>query len=148
MKIFSAQHWFRFKQELPSIVLLSTLYVWWNFHFPVFVRLGSPWHAFWAVSISIISVILIVILFSAMDKFAPVFRLDHIEDTPLISAPTSKKMNRMIQILVTIAVMFWWWRSNIYSMSNIYYIIFFAMWILTYALMYRAAYRFSSKNCQ
>ncbi len=122
--------WLRFKQELPSIVCLSTISVWWCFHYPLYMRMQTPWNTLVPLGVSILGVACIIYLFSFMDKLAPSFKLDSIKVTT--------------QVIVFSAVMFFAWHRNWLGMSNIHYAIFYAYCFITFALIYRAAYRVNS----
>ena len=129
------KRWSRFKQELPSIIFLSAIQIWWCFNWPIFIRLGAPWSTILAVSMSIIGVIVIIFLFSSMDTIARGFNK---------LAPANKKFIITTQIIVFSVGMLLLWYMDLFGISNIQYALFFAAYFLTFVLIYRAMYRVDS----
>jgi len=133
--------WSRFKQELPSIICLSSIQILEGLFSPAPMNIKINFFLR-----SIIGIVLIIHLFSSMDKFAPFFRLEHIESTPYASALTSKK--NFVSTLITVFFIgsFFTWYFDFYRMPNSYYLFCFATWILTFALVYRSAHRVDSSK--
>lgn len=142
------RRWTRFKQELPSIVCLSTIQIWDAFNFPDRMNLEAPWNSLFFVARSALGIFFIVYLFSSIDKFAPYIKLKHIKDTPDCPASTSKKIFLTVLITTFTVAIFSAWYINFYGTSNMYYVFSGASLLLIWALLYRAAHRVGSIKCQ
>ena len=136
------RRWLRFKQELPSILFLSTIAIWGEFSFPNnFMNLEPPWSTAYFVLRSILGVFLVVFLFSSMDELAPNLKLEFIKDTPYASAATSKKISVLAMITGYSVAMLFMWYINFLGRSSVYYVFGYAYFVLLWALLYRAACR-------
>ena len=78
MNMFEGR-WPKFKQELLPIIFISTIHIWWCFHFPAYIRLGSPWSTICEVGMSIAGVIAFAFMFSFPEKIAPYLKFDQID---------------------------------------------------------------------
>ena len=132
-------HWIRFKQEWIAIVCLSLIQIWWWFNFPAILRLTPPWNTLLALGASFVSVLVIVLLYLSMDKFAPYLKLKHIDLSPYPSQ--SKKNNIIVQVVLAVCSMFFVWYTNVYNMSDMYYILLYVTWFLTFMIVYSSVSR-------
>jgi len=140
------RRWLRFKREFPSIIFLSAISVWDVFHFSSRINLDGPLNnVLLFIKISF-SVILIVYLFTSIDKFAPYIKLEHIKDSPYVSAAKNKQVSILALIVGASIVMFFAWYTNFLAMPNSYYIFVCTYFVLMWALLYRAACRVDLKS--
>lgn len=84
----------KFKQELIPIICLSIIQIWWSFKFPVFERLGAPWHTLAAIIVSIAGITAIVYLLSGADKYTSQFNLEYLDGAP--NASFLKKLEKIL----------------------------------------------------
>ncbi|MCK5633263.1 hypothetical protein KAH94_05905 [bacterium] len=146
MKRLLSQRWLRFKQELPSIVFFSTIAIWDGFNFPNYMNLGVFWHTVFLVMRSSFGGILIVYLFTSIDKLAPYIKFEPIKDTFDTLAAANKIVSVLLFIIGFSIAMFYMWRINFFGMSNFYYVFSCIYIILLWALLYRAACRVDSTD--
>ncbi|MCK5633216.1 hypothetical protein KAH94_05670 [bacterium] len=146
MNRITGRHWLRFKQGLPSIIFMLAIQIWGSFRFPEVTNFETPWDTVWLAGKNIIGIACITYLFLAIDKFAWLFRLDHIEDSPYCSASTNKRLTLIgVTIPLVIFVLFMW-SKNPHQMLNSRRVFSLANMILAIVLLYRASCRIDLKH--
>ncbi len=133
--------WVRFKEGFFWIVALSIIQIWGSFKFPGIMSLEVPWSIFWVLGKSILGVASVIYLFSYIDNFAWLLRLDFIKDSPDCSASTNKKIAVAGFVTPFVVFAFFIWDKNFCQISNAHWAFIFANWILLWALLYKAACR-------
>ena len=134
------KHYLKFKQELPSIILISILQAWWHFNFPYFIRLGQPWNFIASLTVTILCIIACTYMFSHADQYAKTFRLDYLDEAP---EPLRSNLKLFSKIAATIIplTMFWYsWHIDYYGMSNLHYAGMYSCTFLIFILFYKAMY--------
>lgn len=135
--------WPKFKQELLPILFLSLVQIWWNFNFPFFMRLGTPWNSMTAICSSIVSTALIIYAFSCVKGYPRRFNGDGLEKEPYDFI--FKNIDRICFAIVANTGMFFIWYNDVYSMSNLQYFLFYAYGFIMFALLHRAMNRMPLK---
>ena len=138
------KHWSKFKQELLPIVYVSAIQIWFLFNFPPrFMRLGSPWNVILITLQIIIAVSCTIFIFSFADKLEPFISLKYLDAFP--HAQTFKMIQRIWLLAIFVIGAFFVWYKDFYGMSNMGYLLLYSFWIITFILLYRAAYRAPSE---
>jgi len=146
MNKIAGRCWSRFKQEFPSIIFLSTLTVWDILYFPSRINLDDPFNnVFLFIKISF-GVILVIYLFTSIDKFAQYIKFEHIKDSPYVSAAKNKQISIITLIVGASTVMFFAWYTNFLAMPNSYYIFICSYFFIMWFLLHRAACRVDSEH--
>ena len=136
----SEEHLSKFRQELPTIIFISTIHVWLCFNFPAYMRLGFPWSTIVAVAMSIFGITAYVIMFSSPRKFVSCLNFDQIDET-LFGGRILKKIMPIWIIIVYHVTMLVMWYRNFYHMPSIYYAILYIYSVAIYILLFKAASR-------
>ncbi|MCL4380200.1 hypothetical protein M1466_01755 [Candidatus Dependentiae bacterium] len=113
------ERWAKFKQEFVWIVLLSCGQVWWAFHNPIFVWLGSPWDSLLPICSAVVGVLVTIYVFAFADKlqlFTVTYSKTIAADKPAVVIPPwvlSLTASRKIQMALTafriaIQLAFWY----------------------------------------
>jgi hypothetical protein len=125
----------KLKQEFISVLGLSLFQIWWNFNFPAVIRLGS----FYALMLSVVTTISYAWLFSDAQRFRPMLELETFDDAP--NAQLLKDFMRAGWLIIAHIVMLYMWYINYFLMPSIYYVIWYAHCLITFTVLYIAAYR-------
>ena len=136
--------WAKFKQELLPILYVSIIQVWWFFKFPpTFMQVATPWNTVLMIIQSIIGISCTIFVFSFADNRLVLFNLAHLDAFP--HAQVLKKIQRTIFIAAIVIGALLAWYKDFYGMSNLAYLLLYSFWIITFILLYRAAYRVPSE---
>lgn len=127
----SKYHWAKFKQELIPLVFLSTLNIWWIFNFPPYIQLGNPW----TTIVRIIACIIVTMLYLFLFVFA------NQKTSMFYSEYPYGNFSRIMNILTFHLVFFFAWYKNMYTLSNLYYVLLYISILITFTLIARAANR-------
>ena len=139
MKI-SVERWSKFKQELLTIIFISTLHIWWCFNFPAYIRLGFPWNTMLSVAMSIFGIVAYVIIFSSPQKFVSCLKFDPIDESLFFGLIIKKIMRVWILVVYHISILIIWYK-DFYRMPSIYYMLLYIYYLTFFILLFRAAYR-------
>ncbi len=137
--------WSKFREELLPILYVSAIQVWWLFNFsPKFMRLGSPWNVILITIQTITAISTTIFAFSFADKLPRFINLEYLDAFP--HAQTFKMIQRMCLLASFVIGVFFVWYKDFYGMSNMGYFLLYSFWIITFILLYRAAYRVPSES--
>jgi hypothetical protein len=131
--------WTKFKRELPSIIYISTVQIWWNFNFPAWVNLKAPWNTILGVSMSIGTTIVYIFIFSFADKSAPHFNLEYLDKAP--NGQLFKNIERTIILTIVHVAIIYEWYYDFFHMPNIYYVLLYVHYLSFFVLIFRAINR-------
>lgn len=140
--------WHKSNRELTSILFLSGIQIWLNFHFPALMRLGNPLHVILATCMSIFSTCAYIYYFAFPHKIAGLFNLEYLNDYPESLKYFLKNFQRVLLIIMGHVGMFLTWYYNIYSMPTLYYGIYYANFLTAAILFIRAARRAEIRDVQ
>lgn len=112
------ERWIKFKQEVVWIVLLSCGQVWWAFHNPIFVWLGSPWDSLLPICSAVVGILATIYVFTFADKlqlFTVAYPKTIAADRPAVVMPpwvlslTASKKIQMAMTAFRIAMQLAFW---------------------------------------
>ncbi len=129
----------KLKQELWPILFLSIVQIWWNFNFPGFMRLQSPWNIIIAFCSSIASTALIIYAFSCVNKHTRRFNAESLEKQSYDFI--FKNLDTICLALVAHIAIFLIWYNDVYGMSNQQYLLFYVHGFIMFVLLHRATKR-------
>ncbi len=135
----SQERWSKFKQELLTIIFISTIHIWWIFNFPAYMRLGSFYTNILGICMGIFGVILYAFIFSYPKKCVACLKFEQI-DTELCGYTFKKVMRILIAAFVAILLLILWYK-DFYRMPSIYYILLYIYYVTFFVLLFRAANR-------
>lgn len=138
MNIFQ-ERWPKFKQELFPILFLSIVQIWWNFNFPAFMRLATPWYIMVAICSSIVSTVLIMYAFLCAKTYPRRFNAESLDKQSYDSI--FKNFDKICLILVAHITILLMWYNDVYGMSNLQYFLFYMYGFMMFALLHRAMNR-------
>ena len=134
------KHYLKFKQELPSIILISILQTWWNFNFPPFIRLGQPWSFIASLTATIFCITACTYMFSHADKYAKAFSLDYLDEAPEPLGSNLKLFSKIAAPIIPLTIFWYLWQIDYYRMSNLHYAGMYSCTFLMFILFYKAMY--------
>lgn len=141
MNTLFKERWPKLKQELVPLVLLSTIQVWWNFNFSLFVKLGTPWSTIVSIATSIMGTLVYVYVFAYADIIFGNDDSDYTMPPYAEAIQMAKTFQKIIIVGIVSFAMAYIWHKNLYSMSNLYYALFYTYCILGFVLIWRASHR-------
>lgn len=129
----------KFKQELPSIIFISAIQIWWCFNYPLYTRLGTPWNTLLGVGLSIVGIIACIYIFTFADKMASVFNFDS-----LAKYPYSDMLKKVIKIYLIACFhfgIFIIWYNDFCHLPHLYYVLSYINFLIIFVLFLRAMNR-------
>lgn len=130
----------KLKRELPAIIFISTIHLWWCFNFPAYVRLGFPLNYILSLFMSIFGVVVYAVMFTAPQKIVSCLKFDQIDET-VFGGHILKRIMPIWIIFVYHITMLVMWYKDFYHMPGIYYAILYVYCVVVYLLLFRAARR-------
>lgn len=130
-----------FKQELPSIILISALQAWWNFNFPAIVRFGSPYNFIFSSVLTIVCIAIYVYIFSNASKYRSVYSFDFLNDVPEPLQTKLKLLGKCMAVVMALLIFGSFWFMDYYQMTNLHYAALYSFYILAFLLMYNAVHK-------
>ncbi len=132
--------------ELPSIVYLSVVQLWWNFNWPSYVRLGYPLSLIVGIALSILMVPLIVDMFTDIESYSDMFSLKFLDDEQ--HPEMIKKIFHMCMLIIFNGWFLYLYHIDFFGMSHWYYLLFMLHCKIWIVLLYRAYKRNRDKTSQ
>jgi hypothetical protein len=129
--------WRQFKQELPALLYLSIVQTWLNFNFPAFNGLESSFNVAAVILLSILCILVYSYAFIFPENYAQIINLGFFDDAP--DPLFVKDVFRGLMCILFNSVFFYMWYVNYYRVSDIWYVVSYIHFIVTAALIYRAA---------
>ncbi|KIX85172.1 hypothetical protein J120_02415 [candidate division TM6 bacterium JCVI TM6SC1] len=129
----------KLQQELPSILLLSIFQIILSYYFPPYMIWGNSFRILICTFVNIISMYVYVTTFSSAHKYKYYINFDSYDY--FIHANILKKITKVSLLLVAIGTLYFYWRIDLYSVSNMYYILLYSYYGIGSFLLYRSVYR-------
>jgi hypothetical protein len=136
MNIFQGR-WCQFKQELPALLYLAIVQTWLNFNFPAFNGREGFFSVVILTLLSILCILVYSYAFIFPENYAQIINLGFFDDAP--DPLFVKDVFRGLMCILFNSVFFYMWYVNYYRVSDIWYVVSYIHFIVTAALIYRAA---------
>ena len=130
----------KLKQELPTILFISTIHIWCCFNFPAYIRLGFPLNYILSTAVGIFGVVAYVFMLTAPQKIVSYLKFDQIDET-VFGGHILKQIMPIWIIFVYHASMLVTWYKDFYHMPSIWYAILYVYCAVVYVLLFRATNR-------
>lgn len=136
--------WFPFKQNLPTILYLSFVQTWLNFNYPAIIKLGSSLTLLSSAVISIVCIIVYTYVFLFPEKYAPLVNLKFLDDFP--DPILYKGIFIGLLLFVFNSTYLYLWYIDYHHASDAWYVVWYAHYVITLMLMYRAVKNYKNLN--
>jgi hypothetical protein len=120
---FIEKYWVKLKQNIAALLYLCVIQTWWNFKFPAFIRLGTPWNILVSTGLSIACILIYFSIFVYPEKYAPSFNLEYLNEAPI--SWNLKQIHRMLFFLLMHSAFFYMWYMDFYHMPSLYYLFWY-----------------------
>lgn len=136
--------YFLFKQKLPILIYLSIIQTWLNFNFPAFIRLGSQCDIPMKVMISIAVMLIYLTILIFPEHYSSLINLAFLDDFP--NPHLFKHIFRGLMLLAFHALYLYFWYIDYHQVSNTWYVILYAHYIIKFILIYQLICKAACKS--
>jgi len=138
---FYGARWSEFKHEIFPLLYLAIVQTWFNFKFPLFVRLGMPLSVIVCAIMSMSIIFCYCTIFLFPEIYAPHYNLEWLDDSP--DPEFFKEIYTFCLRIIIWGGFFYFWYTDYYGMSNVNYVFLFVHWFITYMFMVRIMHRYN-----